>query len=154
MDSVEFQRRHSSGDRLPPNLIEAAMPSHSTKWLAIAATTMALACAAGVALVLLSASFRFERARQRWEERRPPHYVITYNWASGWSFGNVQVEVRNGQVIRGTNVDTGQPLEPYQLKTASYYATIDNLFDTIAYQLRPAPTLLGQLARYHPLLAE
>lgn len=125
-----------------------------TKWLVVAVTTVLVACIAGVALALLSVSFRYERARQLWQERRPAHYEIEYTWASGWSFGHVQVEVRDGQVIRGTNVENGQPLARYQLQTAGYYATIDNLFNTIAYQLRPPPTLLGQIARYHPLLAE
>jgi len=116
---------------------------------------LALLCGVGLVVALLPIlPFTHQQARQRWEQRGPRHYEVEVSWASGWSFGHVRAEMLDGQIIKGIDLDTGQPLNKQRLVASSYFTSISNLFRTIGAQMRPASTWRYQLARYHPLLAE
>lgn len=65
----------------------------------------------------------------------------------------MRVEVRDGKVIRGVDLETGRPLEPRRLVNATPFVRIDHLFRMIEEQTRPSSNWRYQLARYHPLLA-
>jgi hypothetical protein len=130
------------------------MPSLRARLLAGVVAGLALACVAGAAAALPALpAFGHQQARQRWELRGPRHYELEASWASGWSFGHVRVEVLNGRVVGGIDLNTGRPLDRNRLTTASFFTEIDNLFRMIGRQLRPASTWRFQLARYHPRLA-
>jgi len=130
------------------------MSSRRARLLPGVVVGLALACAAGQAAALpWLPSFSHQQARQRWEQRGPPHYELEATWASGWSFGHVRVEVLNQRIVAGVDLNTGRPLDRNRLITAGFFTQIDNLFRMIGAQLRPASTWRFQLARYHPRLA-
>jgi hypothetical protein len=108
-------------------------------------------CVAGLALTLLPV--RHEWARQRWEQRRPRHYELEVSWAHNWSFGHARVEIRDGRLVGGIDLDTGRSLEVNKRGSAAYFGSIDRLFALIEWQTRPAERWQDQLARYHPQLA-
>jgi hypothetical protein len=69
-----------------------------------------LACALIAALPALP--FQQRWARERWEQRRPPHYALVVRWND--SLGpprQVRVEVRDRQLIAAADMATGQPLD-------------------------------------------
>jgi hypothetical protein len=116
---------------------------------------LTLLCVVGLAVALLPMlPFAHEQARLRWEQQGLEHYEVEASWASGWSFGHVRVEVLDGHIVAGVDLNTGQPLSRQRLATASLFTSVDNLFRMIGAQMRPATTWRYQLARYHPMLAE
>lgn len=129
------------------------MSSRRVSLLLCVTAGLALACVAGLALVLLRLPLAHQQARQRWEQRGPRHYQLEAAWASGWSYGHVRAEVRDNQIVAAVDADTGQPLERSKFIVAGFYTSIDSLFGMIDAQIQPASTWRYQLARYHPLLA-
>ena len=93
------------------------------------------------------------QARQRWEQRRPAHYEVDVAWASGWSFGQARVELRDGRLVRGVDPDSGRPLDSGKLAEAAYFASVDNLFQILDRRLQPSWYWRVQLARHYPWLA-
>lgn len=68
-----------------------------------------------------------EAARTRWGQRGPADYDFTYDVSCFCAFvGRANVEVRNGEVVRATDAESGDPL------TASWFPTVEDLFDQIA----------------------
>lgn len=125
-----------------------------TNVLAIFGGALALACVAGLLVVLLPLlPFQHQWARRRWEQQRPRHYELEVAWANGWNFGDVLVEVRDNRIVNGVDLDRRQPLDLDNLYSAGYFASIDNLFRLIDGQIRPSSNWRYQLSRYHPLLA-
>jgi len=112
-----------------------------------------LACMFALAFVVLRLPLAHQQARQRWQMRGPHHYELEATWASGMSYGHVRAEMRDNQIVAGVDLDSGRSLSGNRLAVASYYTSIDNLFNTIDRQLQPASTWRYQLARYHRRLA-
>jgi hypothetical protein len=130
------------------------MSARARKLLIGGVITISLVCSAGGLLAALPLlSLDDQRARQLWEQRRPPHYEVDVTWASGWSFGRARVELRDGKFVRGVNLDNGRPLESSELIEASYFASIDNLFKILDQRLQPSWYWRVQLARHYPRLA-
>lgn len=66
-------------------------------------------------------------ARSLWEQRGPADYDFTYDVSCFCAFvGRAEVEVRGGEVVRATDVATGEALN------ADWFPTIEALFDQIA----------------------
>jgi hypothetical protein len=128
--------------------------SHTARVTTFAIAGLLLACIAGgliAALPLLP--FTHQQARARWEEQKPRHYEVEVVWASGWSFGHAQVELRDGKVVSALDLDTGRPLEPSKRADAGYFASIDNLFAVIDARLQSDWYWRVQLQMNYPQLA-
>lgn len=97
--------------------------------------------------------FQYQRARQRWEQQRVRHYEVDVSWANGWNYGNARVEMRDGQVVRAIDLDTGQPLLAHKRNSAGYFGSIDNLFEIIRTYVQPQLNWRNLLAHYVPALA-
>lgn len=121
--------------------------------IAIAGAALLLACVAGLVVVSLPLlPFQHQWARQRWQQRGLRHYEVDVSWASGWSFGHMQVEMRDNQIVRAVDLDSGQPLSQSRLFQTQHFASIDTLFELIDHQTRLSPNWRYQLARYNRLL--
>lgn len=127
------------------------MSTRLVKLALLGAGMLVIICVAGLALTL--SPVRHEWARQRWEQRRPRRYELEVSWANNWSFGHARVEILDGQLVSGIDLDTGGPLGASKRSSAAYFGSIDQLFALIEWQTRPAERWQAQLARYHPLLA-
>jgi hypothetical protein len=131
------------------------MARRARNLLLAAAVVLSLLCVGGLALGLTRyLPLRQAEARRLWAERGPRHYEIDLSWAAGWNYGAARVEMRDGRLVRALDLQTGAPLPDHRRFAAGFYANVDNLFAVIDEELRPAPSWRGQLARYHPLLAE
>jgi hypothetical protein len=130
------------------------MASHFRNVLIGGLAAVGVAFTVGVVLVVLPLlPFTDRQARQRWEQLRPAHYEVDVTWASGWRFGSARVELRDGALVRGVDLDNGQPLDFRKRQDARYFASIDNLFKILDERLRPAWYWRVQLARHYPQLA-
>jgi hypothetical protein len=134
------------------------MSSRSVKLALFGAAALLIACAAGLMLGLLQPRlFRHQWARQRWEQRKPQHYEFEVSLtAIGFLNQHLRVEARDGQIVGGVDLDTGQPLDLNKLGFARAlrdFLSIDSLFDLIDTQARRSPEWRQEIARYHPLLA-
>jgi hypothetical protein len=97
--------------------------------------------------------FQYQRAHQRWRQQGLQHYEVEVTWANGWSFGHALVEIRNNRLVSGKDLDTGQPIGAPQMLSASYFASIDNLFNIVDQRVQPDWNWRNLLARYAPALA-
>jgi hypothetical protein len=104
-------------------------------------------------LALLLLPFQHQQARRRWEQRHIRHYEVEVAWASGWSFGHVRVEMRDNQLVKAVDLDTGRPLDSSKLLWARYFGSIDQLFEIIEVRMRPEWAWRNLLERYSPSLA-
>jgi hypothetical protein len=104
-------------------------------------------------LALLLLPFQYQQARRRWEQRHIRHYEVEVAWASGWSFGHVRVEMRDNQLVKAVDLDTGRPLDSSKLLSARYFGSIDQLFEIIEVRMRPEWAWRNLLERYSPSLA-
>jgi hypothetical protein len=131
----------------------------SSLWFRSQRTIGALAgfVAAGVVgivtLALLLLPFQYRQARQRWEQQRISHYQMEVTWAGGWSYGHALVEMRDNQLIKAVDLETGQPLDQNRLLTAGYFASVDNLFEIIDARMQPKWIWRNLLERASPALA-
>jgi len=113
---------------------------------------MLLACVLIAALSALP--FQQRWARERWEQRRPPHYELVVRWNDSLGPPHyVRAEMRDRQLIAVTDIATGRPLDLATLGAERNLLEIDRIFDMIARQSRPNADWRTQLARYHALLA-
>jgi hypothetical protein len=120
--------------------------------LLILISVTALACVTRLAHALPQPSYQF--ARERWEQRRPRHYVLDASWDDGLAAAErVRIEVRDRKVVAGRNRDTGQPLSPLRLALAARYVSVDALFETIATASRPPPHWRDRFVHAVPQLA-
>jgi hypothetical protein len=106
-----------------------------------------------VTLALMLLPFQYRQARQRWEQQRISHYHMEVTWAGGWSYGHVLVEMRDNQLIKAVDLETGQPLDQNRLLTARYFASVDNLFEIIDARMQPKWVWRNLLERAAPALA-
>src|SRR6185295_14929271 len=109
------------------------MSARSRKLLIAGMVTLLVACIAGIAVIAPSLlSLQYQQAHRRWEQQGLRHYELEVAWANGWSFGHALMEMRDNQLVKGVDLDTGQPLGPGKLLPASYFGSIDNLFQIIS----------------------
>ena len=122
--------------------------------LILVGSALLIACMVGLGLAALPLlPFQRQSARQHWQQRGPRHYELEVEWANGMNYGHAQVEIRDNRLVRGTDLDTGQPLGIGKLFSAGYFGSIDNLFALIDGQSRPSLSWRTQLARAFPPLA-
>ena len=130
------------------------MSARSRKLLIAGMVTFLVACIAGIVVVAPSLlSLQYQQAHRRWEQQGLRHYELEVAWANGWSFGHALVEMRDNQLVKGIDLDTGQPLGPGKLLSAAYFGSIDNLFQIVSERVRPSWGWRVQLARLSPLFA-
>jgi hypothetical protein len=130
------------------------MPALSRKLLIGGTATLLTALLAGVVVLTLPIlPFQHQRARQRWEQQRMSHYEVEVTWANGMNFGHALVEIRDNKLVKGTDLDTSQPIAPPKTLSAAYFGSIDNLFAIIKTRVRPEWNWRNLLARYYPDLA-
>ena len=126
----------------------------SNKLLTGSITVFLISAACIAVLVALAlVPFSDALAHQRWIQQRPHHYQVDVTWASGWDFGSARVEMRDNHLVKAVDIATGQPLPPYQIHTASYFGSIDQLFTLIDKQVQGNRTWRNVLAKYVPSLA-
>lgn len=129
------------------------MPALSRKLLFAGMAALLVALFAGlIVLALPMMPFQYQRARQRWEQQRMRHYEVEVSWANGWDYGNARVELRDGQIVRALDLDTGQPLVASKRSSAGYFGSIDNLFEIIQTYVQPQLNWRNLLAHYVPAL--
>ena len=97
--------------------------------------------------------FQQRWARERWQQRRPAHYLLQVRWNDVRGVRYLRAEIRDGRAIAITDLDTGAAIEPQQLGASLAMLDIDRLFDAIEDQSRPVANWRAQIARYHPLLS-
>lgn len=130
------------------------MPAFSRKFLVGGIVTLLVMLIAGLLVLLWTVlPFRHQRAREHWQQQHIQHYEVDINWANGWNFGHARIEMRNNTFVRGIDLDTGQPLSPSKVLFASYFSSINNLFDIIDVRIRPAWNWRNLLAKYAPTIA-
>jgi hypothetical protein len=130
------------------------MPAFSRRLLIASTVTLLVALLAGVVvLVLPILPFQHQRARERWEQQQMRHYEVEVLWANGMNFGHAQVEIRDNKLVKGIDLDTGQPIAPPKTLSAAYFGSIDNLFAIVDLRIRPQWNWRNLLARYYPDLA-
>jgi hypothetical protein len=114
---------------------------------------MALASCAvvGAGLLLAPASpLRHELARQQWLRRAPPHYEIEARWSSGgWSV-RARLEVRDGRLVDGVDLRSGQRLDAIELGMLGHMFPVERTFDEIDTLRRWPATWRGRLASLLP----
>ena len=115
---------------------------------------LALAGVAGMVTALPALpSFTLQQARQRWAHQGIRHYQAEVTWASGWSYGHVRVEMRDNQLVKAVDADTGQQPDTGKLIVAGYYGSIDHLFGIIDARMQPEWAWRSLLERYAPWFA-
>ena len=117
------------------------------------AMLLILSIAGIIILALWLLPFQYRQARQRWEQQRITHYQMEVTWAGGWSYGHVRVEMRDNQLVKAIDLETGQPLDRSRLLTARYFASVDNLFEIIDARMQPKWVWRNLLERVSPSLA-
>jgi hypothetical protein len=128
------------------------MDSRATHITLAVIILMLLTCSVGCVLVL--PQLDHQRARARWEQRRPRHYTLDASWQDGLGTArHVHLEVRDNSVVAGVDRDTGHPLSPLQLRVAARFVSVDAIFEHIAVAKQPAPRWRDQFARTFPALA-
>lgn len=120
----------------------------------IGAALIVVACVAGLLATLPPLwPVKVSQAHQRWQGQHIQHYRVDVVWADGWSVGHAQVEMRNGKLVAATDLDSGRPLDPRKYLTASYFASIDTLFEILEQRVWQSINWRIVLSRYHPLIA-
>jgi hypothetical protein len=161
MTALKWVRRHAARQLGRPAWLKqrdtaraAAPPWFQSQRLVGALATLLIASTAGIIILALSLlPFQYWQARQRWEQRRIRHYQLEVAWASGWSYGHVRVEMRDDQLVKAIDLDTGQPLDLSKLPAARYFGSIDRLFEIIDARMQPKWAWRNLLERLSPALA-
>ena len=111
---------------------------------------LALALLAAAALPQLALPYRLAQAR--WQARRPAHYRITVSWNDPvGAQSQLSAEVRDGRIVAVADRDCA-PVPLASLGADAAMLSVDRLFEALGRRLAPAPGLLQELARYHPLI--
>ena len=158
MRDIESLRRQiappfrASKRRLHPAALDR--PWFRSQRLIGVVATLAIVSIAGIVFLALSLlPFQYRQARQHWEQQRISHYQMELTWASGWSYGHVQVEMRDNQLVKALDLDTGQPLDQSKLLAARYFGSVDRLFEIIDARMQPQWLWRNLLERVSPALA-
>src|SRR5262245_45759430 len=161
MSDIESTHRHMARLFGHPKRLRLHGPAHtidqpwfqSQRLIGFVATLVILSIAGIIFLALALLPFQYRQARQRWEQQRVQHYAMEITWASGWSYGHVRVEMRDNQLVKAVDADTGQQLDTGRLLVAGYLGSIDQLFDIIETRMQPKWAWRNLLERLSPSLA-
>jgi hypothetical protein len=92
-------------------------------------------------------------ARARWQSEAIRHYRFEARWISGGYNAHALLEARDGQLVAGTNLLTGQPMDPIELGMLSHMFPVERMFDEIAALERWPQGWRGKVARLLPPFA-
>ena len=144
---AEWLKQRDTGRAADPPLFQ------SQRLVGVIATLLILSIAGIVILALWLLPFQYRQARQRWAQQHISHYQLEVTWASGWSYGHARVEMRDNQLVKAVDLDTGQQLDTGRLLIARYYGSIDRLFEIIDVRMQPKWAWRNLLERLSPSLA-
>ncbi|NJM07075.1 hypothetical protein HC891_14195 [Candidatus Gracilibacteria bacterium] len=107
-------------------------------------------------LALLSVSVVMggrQSARERWEQHGPRHYLLDITIRGDQTLVRMQIEVRDGTMLKGVDLNTGRALSAERI--ARYYTIlpVERLFDRIELQSYGARSLRHRIAGSAPWLA-
>ncbi len=111
------------------------MTSDARKALPALLAPLLLACGSGP----LAPAHELERNLALWRAQAIDSYTYDYQlhcFCGGPAIQPVTIEVREGEVVRVTSRDTGEPLDPEHLED---FPTVEELFETIRDALERDP---------------
>ncbi|MCU0493389.1 MAG: DUF6174 domain-containing protein [Chloroflexaceae bacterium] len=108
-----------------------------------------------VAFVVLAPAspLRHELARLRWQSSAPPHYQIEVHYRSGGYVAHALLEVRDEQIVSGTDLLHNRPMNQIEIGMLRYNFPVERLFHALDDLNQWPVTWRGRLSRLVPTLA-
>lgn len=120
-----------------------------------AATVLLTALCLGGVLLVLYAVLPLDAyaARYRWQHQQPAHYELKARWRSGGWVSYSRLEVRDEQIVSGTDMFTGAALSPVELGVQRSMFPVTQTFAQVEQLEQWPPSWHAALARLMPLPA-
>ncbi len=114
---------------------------------------VALVLVLGTGIIAPEVALSQQVARQRWARFGLRHYQVEMKFVSQWRSAHTLLEVRDGRLIDGIDLDGGDRLSAVELRAQAFWMPIDRLFDQLEVWSRRM-TWMEQVAGVAPWLAQ